>query len=38
MVPTNIRTPFTKELEGSVVSVNYSVKDMLERAKPPELA
>jgi superfamily II DNA or RNA helicase len=33
--PHYIRTPFTKELEGSVVSVNYSVKDLLARAKPP---
>jgi superfamily II DNA or RNA helicase len=36
--PHYIRAPFTKELEGSVVSVNYSLKELLGRAKPPELA
>jgi len=36
--PHYIRTPFTKELEGSVVSVNYSVKDLFKRAKTPQLA
>lgn len=36
--PHYIRTPFSKELEASVVSVNVSVKDLLERAKPPHLA
>jgi hypothetical protein len=36
--PHYIRAPFTKELEGSVVSVNYSLKDLLKRAKAPHLA
>jgi superfamily II DNA or RNA helicase len=36
--PHYIRMPFIKELEGSVVSVNYSLKDLLGRAKAPELA
>jgi hypothetical protein len=36
--PHYVRAPFSKELEGSVVSVNYSLKDLLGRAKPPELA
>jgi SNF2 family DNA or RNA helicase len=36
--PHYIRQPFTKELEGSVVSVNYSIKDLLSRARPPHLA
>lgn len=36
--PHYIRTPFTKELEGSVISVNYSMKDLLKRAKTPQLA
>ncbi len=36
--PHYVRTPFTKEPEGSVVSVNYSLKDLLARAKPPHLA
>jgi SNF2 family DNA or RNA helicase len=35
--PHYIREPFTKELEGSVVSVNHSVKDLLARAKPAHL-
>ena len=36
--PHYIRQPFSKELEGSVVSVNHSMKDLLKRAKPPHLA
>lgn len=36
--PHYIRTPFTKELEGSVVSINVSMKDLLKRAKGPHLA
>ena len=36
--PHYVRTPFTKELEGSVVSVNYALKDLLARAKAPHLA
>ena len=36
--PHYIPTPFTKELEASVVSVNHSMKDLLKRAKPPHLA
>ena len=36
--PHYIRAPFSKELEGSVVSVNHSVKDLLKRAKAPHLA
>jgi hypothetical protein len=36
--PHYIRTPFSKEPEGSVVSVNYSLKDLLGRAKAPGLA
>jgi len=35
--PHYISAPFTKELEGSAVSVNYSIKDLLRRAKPPHL-
>jgi hypothetical protein len=35
--PHYIPTPFTKELEGSVVSVNYSLNDLLKRAKAPHL-
>jgi hypothetical protein len=35
--PHYIREPFTKELEGSAVSVNHSVKDLLKRAKPAHL-
>jgi hypothetical protein len=37
-VPHYIRSPFAKELEGSVVSVNYSLKELLARAKAPDLA
>jgi len=33
--PHYVRAPFTKELEGSVVSVNYSIRDLLKRAMPP---
>jgi hypothetical protein len=36
--PHYIRAPFTKELEASVIRVNYAVKDLLARAKPPHLA
>ena len=36
--PHYIRKPFEKELEGSVVSVNHSIKNLLKRAKAPELA
>jgi superfamily II DNA or RNA helicase len=36
--PYYVRAPFTKELEGSAVSVTHSLKDLLERAKPPHLA
>lgn len=36
--PYYIRTPFSKELEGSAVSVNHSIKDLLKRAKAPHLA
>lgn len=36
--PHYIRAPFTKELEGSVVSVNHAMKDLLKRAKPAHLA
>jgi superfamily II DNA or RNA helicase len=36
--PHYIRQPFSKELEGSVVSVNHSMKDLLKRAKPAHLA
>ena len=36
--PHYIREPFTKELEGSVVSVNYAIEDLLRRARPPHLA
>jgi hypothetical protein len=36
--PHYIRAPFSKELEGSVVSVNYSLRDLLRRAKAPHLA
>jgi superfamily II DNA or RNA helicase len=36
--PHYVRTPFTKEPEGSVVSVNYALKDLLARAKAPHLA
>ncbi len=36
--PHYIRAPFTKELEGSVISVNHSMADLLARAKPPGLA
>jgi len=36
--PHYIRAPFSKELEASVVSVNYAIKDLLARAKPPHLA
>jgi superfamily II DNA or RNA helicase len=36
--PHYVRAPFSKELEGSVVSVNYSVKDLLKRAKEPHVA
>jgi hypothetical protein len=36
--PHYIRSPFSKELEGSVVSVNHSMKDLLKRAKPAHLA
>ena len=36
--PHYIRSPFTKELEGSAVSVNHSVKDLLKRAKAPHVA
>ncbi len=36
--PHYIRTPFSKELEGSVISVNYSMKDLLKRAKAPGVA
>jgi Domain of unknown function (DUF3883) len=35
--PHYIRAPFSKELEGSVVSVNHSVKDLLKLAKPAHL-
>ena len=36
--PHYIRSPFSKELEGSVVSVNHSMKDFLKRAKAPHFA
>lgn len=36
--PHYIREPFRKELEASVVSVNYAIKDLLVRAKLPHLA
>jgi superfamily II DNA or RNA helicase len=36
--PHYIRSPFAKELDGSVVSVNCSIKELLGRAKPPHLA
>ncbi len=36
--PHYVRTPFAKELDGSVVSVNHSIKDLLKRAKAPDLA
>ncbi len=36
--PHYIREPFNKELEGSVVSVNHSIKDLMKRAKPAHLA
>ncbi len=36
--PHYIRAPFVKELEGSVVSVAHSLKDLLKRAKAPGLA
>ena len=36
--PHYIRQPFSKELDGSVVSVNHSMKDILKRAKPAHLA
>jgi hypothetical protein len=35
--PHYVPQPFTKELEGSVVSVNYSLRDLLKRAKAPHL-
>jgi superfamily II DNA or RNA helicase len=36
--PHYIRAPFTKELEGSAVSVVHSMKELLQRAKAPNLA
>jgi hypothetical protein len=36
--PHYIRAPFSKELEGSVVSVNHSMRDLLKRAKPAQSA
>jgi SNF2 family DNA or RNA helicase len=36
--PHYIRAPFTKELEGSAVSVNHRVADLLKRARAPHLA
>ena len=36
--PHYIRAPFTKELEGSAVSVNHALKDLLKRAKSPQVA
>jgi superfamily II DNA or RNA helicase len=36
--PHYIRSPFSKELEGSVVSVNHKIKDFLKRAKAPQFA
>jgi hypothetical protein len=36
--PHYIRSPFAKELDGSVVSVNCSIKELLGRARPPHLA
>jgi hypothetical protein len=36
--PHYIRAPFTKEPEGSAVSVNFAIKDLLAKARPPHLA
>jgi hypothetical protein len=36
--PHYVRKPVAKELEGSVVSVNVSMKDILKRAKAPDVA
>jgi SNF2 family DNA or RNA helicase len=35
--PHCLRAPFTKEPEASAVSVNYDLKELLSKAKPPHL-
>jgi hypothetical protein len=36
--PHYVRSPFTKEPEGSAISINYALKDLLARAKTPASA